>query len=341
MKKNKPPQTTANFCPIWEIPSFLKCPLIGACLTIGEHEKILRKAGCTDLAESGTLDDDEFRKIWRLRNKTGEIDGIFYVATVKTDLGSELLSDIFGDVHMAMHLNLRELRITRRDLRLRVKRENTALKTTLSDMRERLAKLDNKGGADANRSRSDTLEKENRTLHDRYRESENDKLKLNDQIRFLEREKRQLEIDFFTSQSTKERLAGEIKELITQIATFVECRGPQGNQCPRVQVCAKRILVVGGITKMKHFYRELVKSIGGEFEYHDGYMKSGQRKLEVQVRRSDLVLCPVNCNSHGACHKVKGLCKKFDIPVKMLAGSGLGAISNAIVESGATIAEMN
>ena len=324
-------------------------------------DRILKHKYRTDLAESGTLDDDEFRKIWRLRNKTGEIDGIFYVATVKTDLGSELLSDIFGDVHMAMHLNLRELRITRRDLRLRVeanlkttrlynqgkiwtrklKRENTALKTTLSDMRERLAKLDNKGGADANRSRSDTLEKENRTLHDRYRESENDKLKLNDQIRFLEREKRQLEIDFFTSQSTKERLAGEIKELITQIATFVECRGPQGNQCPRVQVCAKRILVVGGITKMKHFYRELVKSIGGEFEYHDGYMKSGQRKLEVQVRRSDLVLCPVNCNSHGACHKVKGLCKKFDIPVKMLAGSGLGAISNAIVESGATIAEMN
>ena len=258
MKKKEPPQTTEKFCPIWEIPSFLKCPLIGACLTIGEHEKILRKAGYpvkrlsayklhqriigrmdtenfislkvdrilkhkyrTDLAESGTLDDDEFRKIWRLRNKTGEIDGIFYVAAVKTDLGAELLSDIFGDVHMAMHLTLKGLRETRRDLGLQIEanqktsrlynqgkirtrklaRENTALKTTLGEMRVSSARQDNNG----NRGRSDALEKENRTLRTQYQESENDKLKLNDQIRFLEREKRQLEIDFFASQSTKEQ----------------------------------------------------------------------------------------------------------------------------------------
>jgi len=38
-------------------------------------DRILKHKYHTDLAESGTLDDDEFRKIWRLRNKTGEIVG--------------------------------------------------------------------------------------------------------------------------------------------------------------------------------------------------------------------------------------------------------------------------
>jgi hypothetical protein len=45
------------------------------------------------------------------------------------------------------------------------------------------------------------------------------------------------------------------------------------------------------------------------------------------------VLCPVNCNSHNACSVTKKLGKKYSRPVHMLAGSGLSAISQALLES--------
>ena len=129
-------------------------------------------------------------------------------------------------------------------------------------------------------------------------------LQLTDQNRNLEREKRRLEIDFFTIQSTNQRLASEIKDLLSQIGSIFECSAQCENHCTKFQLCTRRILIVGGMTKIKHLYRDLIESCGGEFEYHDGYVKAGVKKLKAQVGRSDLVLCPVNCNSHGACKKV-------------------------------------
>ncbi|MBC2695683.1 MAG: DUF2325 domain-containing protein [Desulfobacteraceae bacterium] len=97
--------------------------------------------------------------------------------------------------------------------------------------------------------------------------------------------------------------------------------------CPLFDFCGKRILIVGGITKIKAFYRRAIEKKGAVFEYHDGWGKHG---LEVLVRRSDMVLCPVNCNSHNACLNVKKLCKKYCKRVHMLPSSSLSSISQAL-----------
>jgi len=95
----------------------------------------------------------------------------------------------------------------------------------------------------------------------------------------------------------------------------------------------KRILIVGGITKIKEHYKKLIEENGSIFEYHNGYMKGGAKGLKNQVRRADLVLCSVNCNSHNACSVAKKLGKKYSRPVHMLAGSGLSSISQALLEA--------
>ncbi len=81
---------------------------------------------------------------------------------------------------------------------------------------------------------------------------------------------------------------------------------------------------------MESLYRELVKSNGGVFEYHDGYMKQGVKKLECRLRRADVVVCPVSCNSHAACSIINNLAKKHNKTVHMLANSSLSAVSQAI-----------
>jgi hypothetical protein len=102
--------------------------------------------------------------------------------------------------------------------------------------------------------------------------------------------------------------------------------------CSSFDLDRKRILIVGGITRMESLYRELVESHGGIFEYHDGYMRHGVKNLESRLRRADLVVCPVNCNSHAACIQVKTLAKKYKKTVHMLASYSLSCISKVIGE---------
>ena len=104
--------------------------------------------------------------------------------------------------------------------------------------------------------------------------------------------------------------------------------------CPSYDLCQKRVLMVGGLTKMASLYRQVIEAKNGIFEYHDGYMQNGVKNLERRVRRADMVLCPVNCNSHAACALVKKLGKKHKKPVRLLSGASLNAIGEAISGKG-------
>jgi hypothetical protein len=66
------------------------------------------------------------------------------------------------------------------------------------------------------------------------------------------------------------------------------------------------------------------------FEYHDGRVNAGTKGLENQLGRADMVLRPIDCNSHGAASAVKRLGKKYQKPVRMLANSRLSTVSHAL-----------
>jgi len=101
--------------------------------------------------------------------------------------------------------------------------------------------------------------------------------------------------------------------------------------CPSFDLCKKRVLLVGGIERMECLYRKFIETRGGVFEYHAGHTRT-VKALERCILRADVVLCPVNCNSHGACLMVKNLGKKHNKPVKMLPNFGLSTVSRVISE---------
>jgi len=376
---------------IWNIHSSFKCPVIGACLDINEHRKVLKRAKCQikklkphqlhrmimenlndqnrisqkvdsylrykyrdSIAELADLDEDEFFAIWKKAIQSGKMDEVFYIAAMRTDLPTEYMEDIFGETHMLCHANLAEVMWSRRDVQKQaevnqkiskllkqekmrnraLKKENTATTAALSETRILLQRI--KAGSDRAEPKDKDVEKneiKNNALKGSLRTLENKYSRQIDQVRCLEREKRRLQIELFDIQSTNNILADEVKQLISQISFVVTSGNKCDETCPQYQLCAKRILIVGGMTKMKHMYRQLVESSGGEFDYHDGYMKNGSQNIEALVMRSDLILCPVNCNSHGACKKVKKLCRKHSKSIKMLPSSSLSSISSALVEN--------
>jgi hypothetical protein len=123
-----------------------------------------------------------------------------------------------------------------------------------------------------------------------------------------------------------ERFQHHAREMVEQLARFDRC----DKSCPSFDLCKKRILMVGGVTRIKTLYRQLIEGGGGVFEYHDGYMYKGAKDLERRFKQADMILCPVTCNSHGACSMVKKLGKKYNKPVHMLASSSLTALSRVI-----------
>jgi hypothetical protein len=110
-----------------------------------------------------------------------------------------------------------------------------------------------------------------------------------------------------------------------------DCDGDCAESCPSFNLCRQRVLIVGGIERMESRYRKLVEEEGGGIlEYHAGHMRGGKKQLERCLQRADVVLCPVNCNSHGACLMVKNLAKKYRKTVHMMPNFSISAVAGVI-----------
>jgi len=100
--------------------------------------------------------------------------------------------------------------------------------------------------------------------------------------------------------------------------------------CCNCKQCVKRILIIGGLTKFKQLYKDLVESFGHKCEYLDGYMRGGDKLLERKIIKCDMVFCPVDCNSHNACVSAKKFCRKHGKPIKILTSSGVTNMAQAV-----------
>ncbi|MEA3279906.1 MAG: DUF2325 domain-containing protein [Thermodesulfobacteriota bacterium] len=172
------------------------------------------------------------------------------------------------------------------------------------------------------------LEAENRKLHAELKKVSGKIRGYKERLYALRDQNKQLLLELNSQREMNERLKKETEDIAIQFSTLNKC----DETCPSFDLCQKRILIVGGIVKIKDRYKKLIEKNGGKFDYHDGYVKGGTKGLKNQIRRADMVLCPVNCNSHNACLVTKKLGKKYSRPVHMLAGSGLSAISQAILK---------
>lgn len=301
------------------------------------------------------LEEDEFMRLWQARSEDGQIEGIFWVAVTRPDLSKKARRAVFGDIHMDMHFNavqnrklrqslthqqeenakltqrLNEAIRTRRDLKKQneqmakelhesnktsgfQERKNQKLKKELSELREHslVARL---------RTDNQELQAEIRDVSAKMNAYQQKLMNLEDKnskaLSRIDRERKK-----------NAHLKLEMERNITQIAALYQCN----ESCPSFDLCQKRILIVGGITRMEALYRQLIEDNGGSFDYHDGYTKRGVKSLENQVRRADMVLCPTNCNSHTACLAVKRLGKKYRKQVQMLSNSSLNTISQILLE---------
>lgn len=94
----------------------------------------------------------------------------------------------------------------------------------------------------------------------------------------------------------------------------------------------KHVTMVGGINSLEAHYRELVEAMGGTFHRHDGDCRRGECLIQDCVVKADLVVCPVEVNSHNAVKSVKKICKSYGVPCCFPRTAGLSGLRMAIEE---------
>lgn len=326
------------------------------------HRKFGRRA-----KELHWLPVADFMRCWKAAFESGAYLAEFWTAASRRDLPAESRKEIYGAIHMAMHAHaeqsahgirrlgqlkrktadqekrIKDLRQDRRALR----KENGVLKGMLGETNEALERMLTAARSSLfprgrgcgpvispagteNQESIMALEKKNRLLAAANTEQAA-------QLRSKDREleKRSQRIALLSKDLENEKKAAALFKKETQLAlgAFFEMNSCDAG-CPAFDLCRKRVLIVGGISRMEALYRELIEKSGGVFEYHDGHMNGGAKQLESRLRRSDIVLCPVNCNSHAACSMVKNLGKKHKKRVHMLPSFSLSAVSRAILADG-------
>lgn len=299
----------------------------------------------------GQLDQEKFRQQWNHSLQTGEFGGLFYIACIRRDLSESLLEDIFGDVHMLSHAAVNAVSLNKKqvsqlsaqnnDLKKRLdeqKRKNRELRKENDSLQRNLdeaMKLLESYKAEQSMDKGFT-EVANGTTIENVHQDELSDLRLENQklTKDLETYKR---VENSLNQLLEEKdalnnhLKADIEDLISHFSRFPEMEGnPEIESIPEQDLESKRVLIVGGMSKIKHLYQHVVEMNGGEFEYHDGSLTNGRKGLDAKVLRSDLIICPINCNSHNACNRVKKLCRKHKKPLKMLSNASVSSISTAL-----------
>jgi len=311
-------------------------------------DRLLRRRFQRTIAETASLPPDEFLECWRRDWQGNQGLALFYVAAARGDLDEEMRREIYGCVHMAGHVAAVDL-LAAREEAARQREANVRLARTVRRMK---ADARRREEAQRARQRAQRAARVGRTTpavappvsrpkSQMAGEDGAARQRLQAEVRRLEQEKRDLAKRLADLEDQNRVLAAELRDLIARVTAVAECRGACGGEETPPPACPRRVLIVGGLSRLHHLYREIVAAAGGELDYHDGSLRQGGDNLSARIDRSDLVICPVNCNSHNACKRVKGLCKRMNKPLKILPTASLSAISATLKGDAAAARVLN
>ena len=316
-------------------------------------DRLLQRKYGKQASDLLALDHETFMSRFKSAMEAGEHAAVLWAAAIHPTLSMADRREVFGDIHMVMHWSGGQCMMMQRKLaqyktnlekarqhtkqiaqeRRLLQSENETLKKSQARLKSALQSVQNENrGMEAVRDdHYDDVAMQEMTQRNRQLQSELENLqnRLNSQqqcIAVLQADNHRLSDQLDAQGDLTRRVTEETRTILAAMVPLNRCDA----SCPSFDLCQKRILIVGGISRMASLYRELVESSGGVFEYHDGHMKKGAHHLETRLKRADVVICPVSCNSHAACSIVKNLAKKHNKTVHMLGNSSLKSVSEAI-----------
>lgn len=312
-----------------------------------------QKFGC-EASYMHSLDEPAMLEHWRECYLKGDYLAAFWGAVTRPVLSENAKYEIFGTVHMSMYKTAEEQarhrqrmiflenRVAAQDEKIKaLGASRRQLQKDFDDLVRKAASL--QSTLDAEQEKKEAIptvvtppeqqahaDEENQRLRQALEEKTRRISDLEQMAAQLEKTVAQYKLRLDEQKNSQDRLRRDTEDRLGILLQKTQCSEDRSS----FNLCRKRILIVGGIARMEAQYRKLIEERGGILEYHEGHTKNGQKQLENSLKRADIVLCPVNCNSHGACSLVKNLGKKHNKPVHMMPNFSLSAISQVLAANG-------
>ena len=270
-------------------------------------DRLLRRKYLQETASLIEMDEEDFMEYWREYFEIGELGAMVYAAAARPGLSVESKKELFGLIHMNMHETANVHAALRRELAKAndgwnetagrvddlvranrdLKKENKKLKEAWERLRLDLLRSQKENGGlreelDQNLkevARMDTADIE-AAAQDQAGDDETEILNLTRKLEIMTRANTKLQQRLGYQEKENALLSQNLKSVLNQSMENMPC----DEACPSFDLCRKRILIVGGITKMENHYREVVESKGGTLEYHTGNLKNGVRELEGRFK---------------------------------------------------------
>jgi siroheme synthase (precorrin-2 oxidase/ferrochelatase) len=298
-----------------------------------------------EIDELGNCDEETFLRCWETGLRNGEIDALLWIGSTNPNMSPEALNRMFGDYHMHMH---GQGAVIRRQLRQldTSKAKNQKLTSVMKEVRaekQQIAQRLHTAERDRENLKQE-MERQERVieaLQDRPQQEDLERanIALQDKVQLLESrlqaqsaalaQLRVENIELAAAAAEQERI-NQLLQAEFDWLTQAYVSEPDSTPCAQCENCPCRVLFVGGLDRLRPHYQQLVENCGGEFKYHDGRGGSGERSLRPVIGWADVILCPVDINSHNACLTVKKLCRKMQKPYRMLDSSSLSNVSRVL-----------
>ncbi len=292
----------------------------------------------------------DLRKFWSESKAKGDIPGPYWTLITHPHRSPRLTHDAFGDVHMLSHVQ----GVTRapeqrrfENLEKALKKSERALKAVTGKQRQtsqahlqQIDKLTRQLAAARNLNQE--LAKSKRRLEQfesaaAYRTLQNQIEELKIGKAAAERENARLLKQCF-------KLRQEVNQTCRAHAEPILATRPAGadatlactddsRTAAELDLSGRRVAYVGGRANAIVHFRSLIESMNGSFCHHDGGIEDNLGRLSGILSQADIVFCPVDCVSHGACLKAKALCKQSDKTFVPLRSASLSSLLQGLHET--------
>jgi hypothetical protein len=306
---------------------------------------------------------EEFAAYWDAALNAGDIAGAYWALITQPNVPNTVLDRVYGEVHMLSHLSGASIRVDLQELN-RLRRRCPELETQLADTkiaaRRRLAEQEDAITA-LNKRLARALEAESRLQAAEARlavlEGQPLTARLLAEVETLsgrlnaERERAEraeAAADHWKQQATRsidqnqwfaQQLAESRQErdmLEITLERLLESPGADIDDADATvdatsaDLVGRCVLYVGGRQSLCAHFRELVERRNGRFIYHDGGREDARAQLWDVVQQADAVLCPLDCVSHDAVHRIKRFCERNTKPLVLLPRASLAAFNRGL-----------
>jgi len=341
--KQRLPERTTDY----EVHSWFVCQVVQDCPLSRVTHKHLDRKFASSLRRYAKLEDQvAIIDFWERARRGGDLPGAYWAILSQWQTSDKLRRRLFGDIHMMSHYMIGRNRQDSRAVLLAEERI-ARLEDRLTRVRQRhllaLAERDKQIAA---------LEQEVLALRATVvGQSLRPTAKRSGQLgcktaRTLETQRRRVA----ATRALMRELQNDNDHLRKQVALLTEIAGSaslaaEGSPSDEAESAGSAMargrhwLYIGGRSHALPHLRRGAAALDADIDFHDGGLEQSLHALDDLVARADIVFCPVDCVSHGACLKAKRLCRrhcKSFMPLRSASTSHFRSVATRLVRGIAT-----